>query len=102
CRPFNACAAVRQYLPHVNIVQSHYTLVSHNTVTMSDKYLAEYDEYNMDDNLCHGRSGGKHRTKSESEQHKHHDKEGHTRKIVNNMQNNKVNNVVKDSTSLKH
>jgi len=70
---------------------------------MSDKYLAEYDEYNMDDNLIHGRSGGKHRTKSESEQNKHHDKQdGHTRKIVNNMSNNKGNNIVKDSTSLKH
>jgi len=69
---------------------------------MSDAYLGEYDHYNIDDNLMHGRSGGKHRTKSESEQNKHHDKEGHTRKIVNNMQNNKVNNTQKESSSLKH
>lgn len=70
---------------------------------MSDQYLGEYDHYNIDDNLVHGRSGGKHRTKSESEQNKHHDKDtNHTRKVVNNMQNNKVNNVQKDATALKH
>merc|ERR1712189_25586 len=77
-----------------------------NTVIMSDAYLGEYDHYNMDENLIHGRSGGKHRTKSESEQNKnHHDKDtqqGHTRKIVNNMQNNKVNNTQKEASSLKH
>jgi len=71
---------------------------------MSDAYLGQYDHYNIEDNLFHGRSGGKQRTKSESEQNKHHDKDcqGHTRKIVNNMQNNKVNNTQKESSSLKH
>jgi len=89
---------------HTSILSSRIsTLLSPNTVIMSDAYLGEYDHYNIDDNIIHGRSGGKHRTKSESEQNKHHDKDPHhTRKIVNNMQENKVNNTAKAASALKH
>lgn len=50
----------------------------------------KYEHYNYDENVLHsGRSSGKKRTKSETEQNKHHDVAGpgHTRKVVEHMRN---------------
>jgi len=58
---------------------------------MSEHQDDKYEHYNYDENVHHtGRASGKQRTKSEAEQHKHHDTAGpgHTRKIVEHMRNN--------------
>ncbi len=69
---------------------------------MSDAYFDKYDHYNFDEKLMHSRGSGKNRTKIEAEQNKHHEAEGHTRKIVNNMKNNITNNRTSEATSIKH
>lgn len=69
---------------------------------MSDAYFDEYDHYNFDDKLTHSRGSGKQRSKVEAEQNKNHDVTGHTRKIVNNMKNNEINNRQEKATGPKH
>ncbi len=63
-------------------------------LTMADadeKYLDEYDEYNMKQDKISGHHGGKGRTKKESEQHVHPDPAGHTRKATQKLMNNSQN-----------
>ena len=69
---------------------------------MSDAYFDEYDHYNFDEKVTHSRGSGKHRSKQEAEQNKNMEKDGHTRKIVSNMQNNEANNKTERATALKH
>lgn len=52
----------------------------------------EYDEYNYEADKFMKHSGGKGRTKKESEQHTNqHDTSGHTRKITTKLQNTESN-----------
>lgn len=53
-----------------------------------EKYLDEYDEYNIEQDKIAGHHGGKGRTKKESEQHTHQDPAGHTRKTTQKLVNN--------------
>lgn len=56
-----------------------------------EKYLDEYDEYNIKQDKISGHHGGKGRTKKESEQHVHQDPAGHTRKATQKLMNNAQN-----------
>jgi len=61
-----------------------------------DKYLDEYDKYNIDQDKyeSHGHSG-KGRSKKEAAQHHHEDPSGHTRKDTQKLVNNAHNNAEK-------
>jgi len=70
---------------------------------MSDAYFDEYEHYNFDEKISHSRGSGKNRSKQEAEQNKNIDhKDGHTRKIVDNMKNNETNNKAERASALKH
>lgn len=61
-----------------------------------DKYLDEYDKYNIDQDKYEKHShSGKGRTKKEAEQHHHEDPSGHTRKDVQKLINNHHNQADK-------
>ncbi|KAF2363259.1 Nuclear protein 1-like, partial [Trinorchestia longiramus] len=61
---------------------------------MSEAHFDKYDHYNFDEKITHSRGSGKQRSKQEAEQNKNLEKDGpgHTRKCVNNMQQNEQNN----------
>lgn len=67
--------------------------MSSETQTADQKYMDEYDEYNIEqDKFVNSGHSGKGRSKKEAAQNHHEDPTGHTRKNVQKLMNNAANN----------
>lgn len=71
---------------------------------MSESHMDEYEHFNFDqDKHLYSGHSGKQRTKKEASEHSNHfDPSGHTRKIVNKLQNTEKNKKEESNKSNKH